>query len=116
MGRRYWPTDGREWALLQHCTSFTQVTHVCRLIGNGVQEDAALRSSAVRSTHPRVCCGCYTTNVTFAFTTPTTGPTGLAWCCDCLPVDTVHRDGAAWVASALGVDDADVGPPNWAIA
>eukprot|EP00969_Alexandrium_andersonii_P339055 14986612-Alexandrium_andersonii.AAC.1 len=56
--RRWWPTDGTEWRILEHAQSFTAASHVARVLGGGLHGPAGPRTTAQRALRPRRCCCC----------------------------------------------------------
>eukprot|EP00969_Alexandrium_andersonii_P324992 14360099-Alexandrium_andersonii.AAC.1 len=54
--RRWWSTEGAEWAALRMVEGVAQAGHVARLNGNGARGRRTLRSTVQRAARPRACC------------------------------------------------------------
>eukprot|EP00969_Alexandrium_andersonii_P366390 15468395-Alexandrium_andersonii.AAC.1 len=54
-GRRWWPTQGEEWATVAASPSFHEAYHALRLLGSGTIGPSDLRSRATRAACPRRC-------------------------------------------------------------
>ena len=106
--RRWWPTDGTEWACLAESPSFNAAFHTLRLLAGGLSAYGSTRTSAERASLPRQCLACGSPDIAAAWITPSHTQDGIAWCAQCTP--QAVRDGNGWALAFCDYPEAEDPP------
>ena len=81
--RRWMPSGGAEWTLLEGAT-FNRAFHVLRLLMGGLGHGPRRRSAAERDAFPRACQECGAAEVRWSYLTPGPHGPGIGFCRSCI--------------------------------
>ena len=102
--RRWWSTDGHEWALFAKAPHFSAAYHILRLFLGGIGPPRQSRGEA--SQEQRRCSACGAEGPRFGWLAPCDGSAGTAWCTLCAPAAATAGHGWACTLGLLTGGDA----------